>query len=238
MKMINIAIVIPAYNEEKIMAKTLKVVGDYLAGHGCDYEIIVVDDGSTDATRQIVKQHNNPVIHLITNKINKGKGYSVKKGILNAQKDWILFIDADLSTPIGELQTFFNYQDDDVIIGSRALADSKLVVAQPLYRRWGGKIFNFLVRFLLMKDFKDTQCGFKLFKKAAAQKIFNLQTIDGFGFDIEILYIAKKHGFKIKELPVSWFNDKNTKVDFMRDSMRMLADIFRIRLNDKKGLYR
>ena len=234
--MVEVTIVVPAYNEEERIGETLKTISNYL-GNGYNYEVIVVDDGSTDATAQVVRSFNNPKIRLISNKDNRGKGFAVKIGVLAAQKEWILFSDADLSTPITELRNLFRHQDNDIVIGSRGFSDSKIMIHQPRYREWGGRFFNVIVRSLAVRNFKDTQCGFKLFKKSVAQKIFPLQTIHGFGFDVEILYIALKHGFTVKEVPVAWAHRSETKVSYLKDSLKMCIDLVMIRLNDIFGKY-
>jgi len=227
-----ISIIIPAYNEEKRINKTLETILSYLQKKKYDYELIVVNDGSTDKTKDVVLEFKNKQITVIDNLKNMGKGYSVKHGFLAATKEWILFSDADLSTPIEELETFFRYKDYDVIIGSRNLPDSLIVVKQPLLRSTLGKIFPFFVQMLLLPGIRDSQCGFKLFRKDAAKKIAALQTIDGFCFDAEQLYIAKKFGFKIKEVPISWHNDERSKIKIVKDSVRMFVDLVRIRFKD------
>ncbi len=226
-----ISIIIPAYNEEKRIKKTLEAILSYLQKKKYDYEIIVVNDGSTDKTKDVVLEFKNRKIKIIDNIENKGKGFSVKQGFLTATKEWVLFSDADLSTPIEELDTFFRYKDYDVIIGSRNLPDSLIVVKQPFLRSTLGKMFPFFVRLLLLPEIKDSQCGFKLFKKEAAKKIVSMQTITGFCFDAEQLYIAKKMGYVIKEVPISWQNDERSKIKIVTDSINMFVDLVRIKLN-------
>lgn len=226
-----LTIVIPAYNEEKRIKKTLENVLFYLKKKKYEYEIIVVNDGSTDKTKEVVLEFKNKHIKILDNAENKGKGFSVKQGFLTATKEWILFTDADLSTPIEELDTFFRYNDYDVIIGSRNMADSLIVVKQPFIRSTLGKIFPFFVRLLVLPSIYDTQCGFKLFKKETAKKIAALQTIDGFCFDVEQLVIAKKLGFSVKEVPISWQNDERSKIKIIRDTVQMFCDLMRVRWN-------
>jgi dolichyl-phosphate beta-glucosyltransferase len=189
-----------------------------------------VNDGSTDKTKEVVRECKNKNIQIIDNNENKGKGYSIKQGFLTATKEWVLFTDADLSTPIEEFDTFLRYSDYDVMVGSRNLPDSLIVVKQPFLRSTLGKIFPFFVRLLVLPGIKDTQCGFKLFRKEAAQKIAELQTIDGFCFDVEQLVIAKKLGYSIKEVPISWHNDERSKIKIVKDSVRMFLDLVRIKL--------
>lgn len=233
-----LSIVIPAYNEEFRIEKTINKILAYLNSKQWDFEIIVVDDGSTDRTYEIVSEFKNDKIKSLKNNKNVGKGGTVKRGVLASQSSWILFTDADLSTPIEELEKFLKFQDYDVLIGSRALKESNILAHQPFYRELSGKIFNLFVKLLVIRNIHDTQCGFKLFKRSAAQKIFKKQTLNGFGFDVEDLYIAKKEGYKIKEVPVSWFNSKDTKVKFLKNSFEMLIDLFKIRLNDFRGVYK
>ncbi len=226
----HISIIIPTYNEEKRIKKTLESILTYVQTKKHDYEIIVVNDGSTDKTKDVVLEFKSKKITVLDNPCNRGKGYSVKQGFLAATKEWVLFSDADLSTPIEELETFFRYKDYDVIIGSRNLSDSLIVVKQPLIRSTLGKIFPFFVRLLVLPGIYDTQCGFKLFKKDAAKKIAELQNIDGFCFDVEQLVIAKKSGFTIKEVPISWHNDERSKIKIVKDSVRMFWDLLRIKI--------
>jgi dolichyl-phosphate beta-glucosyltransferase len=237
--MLKLSIVIPMYNEEYRISKTLYKIISYLDKEKYDYEIILVDDGSKDQTLNVIRKLTNDRIRIISNTKNNGKGYVVRQGIMAAKKEWILFSDADLSTPIEELETIKNYiHSHDVVIGSRALKDSNILVYQPFYRAWSGKIFNLIVKLLAVRGIQDTQCGFKIFSKDAAQKIFSKQRLNGFGFDVEVLYLARKYGYKIKEVPVTWIDDANTKVGLFKDSIRMFADILAIRLNNLKGKYK
>jgi dolichyl-phosphate beta-glucosyltransferase len=235
--MLNLSVIIPAYNEEHRIKETLNKIINHLNKKKYNYEIIIVDDGSKDKTISIIQNIKNKKIRILKNEINKGKGYSIKRGVLNATRDLILFSDADLSTPIEELDHFIKYLDYDIIIGSRALKESNIIIHQPFYREYSGKIFNLFVKLFTVRGIKDTQCGFKLFKKDIAYNIFKKQTIDRFGFDVEILYIANKYNYKIKELPVHWLNDTKSKVSLFKDSIRMFLDLIKIRINDIKGLY-
>ena len=232
----SISIIIPCYNEENRIKKTLQKLQEYLLKSALNYEIIIIDDGSKDNTFEIVKllSFKNQNIKIIRNKVNRGKGYSVKKGVFSAgnKYEYIYFTDADLSTPIEELEKFiYTIQQGnfDIVIGSRALADSKIIVHQPFYREIMGKIFNKFVKLLCIKDFSDTQCGSKLFKTEVAKKIFSISKIHRFAFDVEILYIAKSHNYKIKEIPVKWINSFGSKVHPFFDSFRMLMDLFKIK---------
>lgn len=232
-----LSIVIPAYNESARIVKTLENILSYLKDKKFETELIVVDDGSSDATKAIVEKFSERGIRLISNGTNHGKGYAVKRGMLAAKGDWILFTDADLSTPIEELDRFLELHDYDILIASRALRDSRIITHQPFYREFGGKLINFFVQLIALPGIKDTQCGFKLFRKNCAQKIFARQTLNGWGFDAEILFIAKRLGCRILELPVLWKNDPDTKVKPFQTGFRMLMDLVRIRVNAIKGRY-
>jgi len=224
----NISIVIPVFNEEDTISNTLKTIKEYLTKRRFKYELIVVDDGSKDKTASLLKKHPN--IKILLNKKNMGKGYSVKRGVMSAKLDWILFSDVDLSTPIEELDKFIALKDEcDVLIGSRNLPESIIEIKQPPLRSAMGKMFSILVRLLFLKGINDSQCGFKLFRKAAAKNIFKRLTIEGFSFDIEALLIARKLGYSIKEIPVRWKNRKESKVRLFSDPIRMFIDIISLK---------
>ncbi|KKO18923.1 MAG: hypothetical protein BROFUL_02315 [Candidatus Brocadia fulgida] len=237
-----LSIVIPAYNEEKRLLVTVSKVCAYLAQKGFSCEIIVVDDGSTDNTAQIIKEiaGQNDHVVVLTNDRNYGKGCAVRKGMLSAKGEYVFFSDADLSTPIEEIEKFLPYLfgDYDVVIGSRSMSDSEIAIHQPWYRERMGKTFNFIVNLVLLKGIVDTQCGFKGFKKEAAQKVFSKGIIDGFSFDVEVLYLSRKWNFKIKEIPIRWKNSSLSKVKPVRHSLQMLRDLFIIKIQDFKGQYR
>lgn len=224
-----ISIIIPAYNEEKIIRKSISKVIEFLEHEKIEYELIVVDDCSTDRTGVIIKNFNSKKVILIKNKNNMGKGCAIKEGILNAKKDLILFSDADLSTPIKELSNLLKYIDDyDIVIGSRRIDGSLIKIKQPFYRTIPGRIFPILVNLMILRGIKDTQCGFKLFKRNAAKDIFQKQRIKGFCFDVEILYLAKKAGYKIKEVPITWNNSADSKVNIIADPIKMFIDLLKI----------
>ncbi len=226
-----ISIVVPAFNEEKKISKTLDEIREFLKKNNLNnFEIIVVDDGSTDNTAMEAKQ---PGIRLLRNKKNRGKGYSVKKGVLASKKEIILFTDVDLSTPLIFLNNFLQYiKDYDIVIGSRNLPESN-IKSRGLIRYMLGTGFAGLVSFILQLDISDSQCGFKLFKRDCAIKVFSLQKIEGWTFDAELLAIAKALGFKIKECPVNWDNDKDSKVKGT-DIAKMLLDLIIIRNRVKR----
>jgi len=236
-----LSLVIPSYNESSVLSSNLSKIIEYFIQKKYSFEIIVVNDGSSDFTAELVRSItvDNPSVKLINNKQNMGKGFSVKSGILSAQGEYILFSDADLSTPIQELSKLLPYFERgfDVVVGSRALKDSNIVLKQAALRQVMGKVFNYLVRFLGLADISDTQCGFKCFKRAPAQRIFSLQKLNGFCFDVEVLSIAKKLSYKIKDVPVVWVNRADSRVRICCDSLRMFRDLFKIKLKMLRGSY-
>jgi len=238
--MASVSIVIPAYNEAKRLPSTLNKIKSFLSSKKLKYEIIVVNDGSSDETAKAAISVKGLKVTLISNKKNMGKGYCVNRGVKKAKNDIILFTDADLSTPVKFLSPFLKLHSkgNDVVAASRALNRKLVKKRQPIHRDMMGRIFNVFVRLITGLKIKDTQCGFKSFKKSAAKKIFSKQTIFDFGFDVEILYIASLHGFKIAESPVEWYDSPATKVNPLMDSLRMFGGLFAIRLKSIKGIYR
>lgn len=234
--------VIPAYNEEKRLMPTLHKISEYLSRQGFSYEIIAVDDGSSDNTLKIMKEFagSNEHVFVLSNGHNRGKGYTVRNGMLAAHGQYVFFTDADLSTPIDEIEKCLPYLKNgyDVVIGSRSLPDSDIVIHQPWYRETMGKVFNLLVNMVLLKGIIDTQCGFKGFKREAAQKIFSRCMIDGFSFDVEALYLARKCNFKIKEVPIRWENSTLSKVSPIKHSLQMFKDLLGLKIKDLQGYYR
>lgn len=228
--MIDISIVIPAFNEEERLPLSLRKILDYFENRDETKEIIVVDDGSTDNTTAIITKEF-PNVNLIKLGKNSGKGAAIRKGMLSANGNFILFCDADLSTPIYEIDKLSAKLNNgfDIAIGSRALDPSLIKLHQPFYREFMGKTFNKIVQVLTFAGISDTQCGFKMFKKDIAHKLFAQSVIDGFSFDVEILYLAHKANYKIAEVPVEWYNDAKTKVNPVIDSTKMLLEIFKIR---------
>jgi glycosyltransferase involved in cell wall biosynthesis len=235
------SIVIPAYNECARIESTLVRVLGCVDRCGWDAEVLLVDDGSTDNTVEIVQQWmaRNPRLHLIKNLANRGKGYSVRNGLLQAAGDIVLFTDADLSAPMEEANLLFASLErgNDVAIGSRWLDKQKQTIHQPIYRRFFGRCFNWVTRRVIGLPFKDTQCGFKAFKRDAAQVIFRLQTIERWGFDPEILFIARKLKYKIEEVPVTWGHDERSRISYLKDGMKMLEEMAQIRSNSLRGRY-
>jgi len=241
MRQLKLSVIIPAYNEAGRIGPTLSRVVEYLSGKGFEWELVVVDDGSTDATRDLVREaaQRDARVRPIENGTNRGKGYSVRNGFLNTSGEYALFSDADLSTPIEELDGFLLDADGgaDIVIGSRAMRDSKILKRQPVYRMVMGKTFNRLVRALTVRGISDTQCGFKLFRRSVCEPQFLGQKIDHFSFDAELLFLAQKKGLKIVERPVRWINSPQSKVDPVWDSLRMLLDILKVRWSYLTGGY-
>lgn len=242
--MADISIVIPAYNEEQRLPSTLETILAYLdAGGWSSPEVLVVDDGSTDGTRARIEEfraRGSPV-RLLSNPGNRGKGYSVRHGMVEAAGEWVLFTDADLSAPVEEIDKLLEAvrrEGADVAIGSRALDRSLIGVHQSAFREQAGRVFNLMMRLLTRLPFWDTQCGFKLFSRRAAHEVFRRQRIDGFGFDVEALFIARLLGFKTVEVAVRWDHVEGTKVSMVRDSVNMFLDLLRVRLNQVRGYYR
>ena len=228
----HLSVVIPAYNEENRLPQSLNAVIEFLRQQSYDSEIIVSDDGSIDKTVAIASEILKTVPHkIITVPGNKGKGHAVRQGILSAQGEYILFTDADLSTPIEEVARFLEHlqKDQDVVIGSRALPDSKVMIHQNPLREAMGKVFNSIACFFAFKGIHDSQCGFKAFRREAALKLFSLQKLDGFSFDVEIVFLAQKLGLRLLELPVIWRNSAQSRVRVFLDPLLMFWDVLRIR---------
>ena len=238
----DLSIVIPAFNEEQRLPKTLDRVVAYLQTKPDRAEVIVVDDGSTDATARVVRDYSQRYValRLVTNGGNKGKGFSVRHGMLEARGDVALFSDADLSTPIEEadkLLAAVRDQGYDAAIGSRAVDRSLIEVHQSAIREQAGIFFNRVVRWIMGIDFSDTQCGFKAFRRERSRIIFEQQRIERFGFDPEILFLAKRNGLRVAEIPVRWSHDSATKVNVLADGVRMFFELLLVRWNARRGFY-
>lgn len=235
------SIVIPAYNESERITATLDKVLAYIAQEHWVAEIVVVNDGSRDNTAEIVRHYirQNPAVRLVENPGNRGKGYSVRNGMLHANGEILLFTDADGSSPISEANKLFAALDAgcDIAIGSRWLKSDTQTQRQSLLRQVFGRTYNLLLRLVLGLGFKDTQCGFKAFKRAAAQQIFPRQRIERWGFDPESLFLARKFKLSVAEIPVEWANDDRSKVNPVRDGIRMFGEMVRVRWNDITGKY-
>ena len=235
-----LSIVIPSYNEEARLPRSLEKVRAYVAEHHPDAEVIVVDDGSKDGTARVVEQWQRewPALRLVPNGGNRGKGYSVRHGMLGARGRVALFTDADLSAPIEEADKLLDaLRDADVAFGSRAMNRDLISVHQSRLREVAGIIFNRCVRLFTGLSFEDTQCGFKAFQLDRSRIIFEQQRVERFGFDPEILFLAKRHGLRAEEVPVRWAHDPATKVHVIRDSLRMFSDLVVIRWNAIAGRY-
>jgi dolichyl-phosphate beta-glucosyltransferase len=235
------SIVIPAYNESARLGATLEKVLAHVRAQGWDAEVIVVNDGSRDNTADIVRAFSakNPMLRLLENPGNRGKGYSVRNGMLKARGRVVLFSDADLSSPIEEAPKLFEALEEgaDIAIGSRWLRAETQTQRQPLHRQLFGRIFNLALRLTLGLKFKDTQCGFKAFKQPAVQAIFPLQKIERWGFDPEILFLARKLKFKVREVSVAWAHREGTSINPLVDGSRMVMEMLRIRWYDLTGKY-
>ncbi len=232
----HLSVVIPAYNEEERIGTSIEKILAYLDGAAQTFELLVVDDGSTDRTSEVVRQAagGRPEVRVLSYDANRGKGHAVRYGILHARGDYVLFSDADLATPFEELEKLMAAvrQGVDVAIASRDVPGSLLERRQSPIREFGGKLFNRFVQMLAVPGIQDTQCGFKLFTRAAARNIFERCQIDNFSFDVEALYLARKLGYSIREVPVRWRHMEGSKVRFLRDAWRMAKTLVRIRLTD------
>ena len=240
----DVSIVIPSFEEQDRLGGSLEKIVEFLRSSNTRAEIIVVDDGSMDGTaasaEEILSSAYDIESRVIRYEQNRGKGYAVKTGLLAATGDIALFSDADLSTPIEEMRKLIDpirNGEFDVTFGSRALDRSLIGTHQPWRREQGGKVFNLVVRTLTGLPFWDTQCGFKAFNLVKFRPLLELMKIDRFGFDVEFLYVANRHGLRLKEIPVRWDNDERSKVSVVRDSLRMFNEVREIRRNAKKGVY-
>jgi dolichyl-phosphate beta-glucosyltransferase len=240
-KMPQLSVIIPAYNEEKRLGKTLSGLSDYFHACGMDAEVIVVDDGSVDGTRRLAEEKcaKYPWLKVIGYTENRGKGHAVRTGIALAEGEVLLFFDADASTPIEEIQKVLPLIEKgaDVVIGSRSLPNSDVRVHQPWYRETMGRVFNLFVHWIVLDGFVDTQCGFKAFRRKAAREIFALQRMSGFSFDVELLVIAGILGYTVREAPVVWVNSPMSRVHPVWDSIKMLVELMKIRSNRIMGRY-
>jgi len=239
----HLSVIIPAYNEARRIFPYLQAITAYLVQRGLSYEILVVDDGSLDDTATLVERAGaqNSRIRLIRFSQNSGKGAAVQAGMQAAQGELQLFADADGATPIQELERLETALKEgaDLAIGSRTLAsrDSRYTVRAKLHRTLLGNLFNQVVRRLGVRDIADTQCGFKLFRRAVAQDLFSVARINGYGFDLELLYVAQRRGYRIAEIPVNWADQPGSKVKVFSDGLRMLGELLAIRRNNARGLY-
>ncbi len=226
---IDLSVVIPAYNEEKRLGATLRRVLDYLAAERVRYEVLVVDDGSVDGTAGVVQGLASEGVELVRQPQNRGKGAAVRRGVLASRGEWVLVTDADLSTPIEDLERLrARAEDADLILGSRAVADSEITRRQPIPRELMGKTFNLIIRRLGLTALKDTQCGFKLMRGEAARQVLSEARVDGFAYDVELVALAHRQGLRVAEVGVTWHDSPASKVHPLRDSARMLWDVLKI----------
>jgi len=235
-----LSIVIPAFNEEKRLPATLERIANYINGAGRETEVVVVDDGSADRTINVAESFRGKIANLrvVSNGQNRGKGYSVRHGFLESRGEIVLFTDADLSAPIEEADKLLAKMGEyDVAIGSRAVNRGLIEVHESPFRELAGIIFNRIVRIILRLPFVDTQCGFKAFQHEKCKVIFEHQTIERFGFDPELLYLARHHGLRTAEVAVRWAHSPATKVNMLRDSVQMFLDVVIIRWNSLRGRY-
>lgn len=236
------SIIIPAYNESARIPATLTAVLECIRAHHWSAEVVVVNDGSTDNTVEVVRSFmaSAPELRILENPGNRGKGYSVRSGMIDARGEVLLFTDSDLSAPIEEAERLFAAIEAgaQIAIGSRWLEAGRQTHRQPFYRQFFGRCFNGVTRMVMGLPFADTQCGFKAFTREAAQAIFPRQTITRWGFDPEILFIAIKHGYRVAEVPVSWAHDERSRVSYLKDGLKMLEEILTIRWNALMGRYR
>lgn len=234
-----LSVIVPSYNEEERLLRTLERLAEYYDAQSYDYDVTVVSDGSKDRTNDIVRDFaaTHPKFSLLDYQPNRGKGYAVRRGMLAATGDLVLFCDADLATPQEETEKLLKAMEAgaDVAIGSRPKADSSLEIRQPWHREMLGRIFNRAVQLLAVKGIDDTQCGFKIFTLKAAQDVFKRCKLNGFSFDFEALLVARDLGYKIVEVPIRWRHQEGSKVVLMRDGPRMLRDLVKLRLKSKKA---
>jgi dolichyl-phosphate beta-glucosyltransferase len=235
----HLSVVVPAYNEEERIVPTLEALHEYYEAQDYPYDVTIVSDGSVDRTNEIVESFvaDHPKFRLLAYTPNRGKGFAVRKGILEAPGELVLFCDADLATPQEETERLLEHvhAGADVAIGSRPLKESHLEKRQPFYRELLGRAFNRAVQTLAIRGIEDTQCGFKIFTRKAAKDIFARCKLDDFGFDFEALMVARDLGYRIDEVPIRWFHREGSKVVLMRDGPRMIADLFRLRLRGKRS---
>ena len=234
-----LSIVIPAHNEEKRLPSTLEQVLRFLDEQSFTSEVIIVENGSSDRTLEVSREfaQKHETVRMVQSE--RGKGAAVKRGMLEAQGEYRFMCDADLAMPVEEIVKFIPpaLEGFDIAIASRE-AKGAVRYNEPAYRHLGGRGINFIIQMLILPGMNDTQCGFKCFSAKATDDIFRLQTLSGWSFDIELLYIARKHGYRVKEIPIHWYHNLETKVSALRDALKMITDIFQIHANARRGLYK
>lgn len=232
------SVVIPAYNEQKRLPGTLEQVLEFLRNQSFTSEVIVVENGSTDRTYELAAEFARRHENLQVLQSEKGKGAAVQRGMLAARGEYRFMCDADLSMPVEEIVKFIPpvLQDFDIAIGTREAKES-VRYNEPSYRHWGGRGINFIIQTMILPGLNDTQCGFKCFRAAVADDLFHQQTLSGWSFDIELLYLARRRGYRIIEIPIHWYHFSDSKVNALRDALDMIRDIFRIHANAWRGIY-
>ena len=226
----DLSVVIPAYNEALRLRPTLRKVVDYLRGQGLGYEVLVVDDGSTDATAAVAEEFAADGVRLLRQPENRGKGAVLRVGVLASRGDQVLLVDADLSTPIEDLEKLRPHlQEAEVVLGSRAVAGSDITLHQPVYREMMGRTFNLIIRLLGVRGLRDTQCGFKLLSGEVARGLFRELRIERFAYDVELVWLARRHGYRVVEVGVRWADSSSSRVNPMTDSLRMFWDVLALR---------
>jgi len=241
-KEIFLSVVVPVYNEADKIEKNILKIEDFLKSKGYSFEIIIVNDGSTDNTDAILNILADRIagVRILHNKVNKGKGFALKTGMIFASGNHVLFTDADLSTPFEEIDKFLPYFKNgyDIVIGSRRLKNSDVEVPQAWHRAFMGKFFIILARLIITDIVNDFNCGFKCYRKEVAHHIYKKGRLNRWGFDVEMLFLADKYGYRVKEVPVKWMNANTTKVSLFKDSVRSFFELLAIRINDLKGFYK
>jgi len=234
-----LSIIIPAYNEEARLPESLAQVADFVAGQDYSVEVVVVDNNSRDRTSEVANAfvETHPYARVLFEP-TQGKGAAVRTGVLAGRGDYLFVCDADFSMPVEEISKFMPPALDgyDVAIASRELPGSRRI-GEPYYRHLMGRVFNLIVRLMAVPKIQDTQCGFKVFRREVAQDVFRAQTLDGWAFDVEVLYIALRRGYRLVEVPVTWYYMPGTRVSPIRDSLRMFSEVWRVRRNGRRGLY-
>jgi len=234
-----LSIVIPAYNEEARLPESLKEIDDFVQAQSYGVEVIVVDNNSTDATQEVARAAaaERPYVRVLFEPV-QGKGAAVKTGMLAAAGEYLFICDADLSMPIEEVSRFVPpaLNGHDVAIASRE-APGAHRIGEPEYRHLMGRVFNFIVRTLALPKIQDSQCGFKVFRREVAREVFPLQTINGWGFDVEVLFIARQRGYDLLEVPINWYYRENSRISPIRDAINMFVEVLRVRLNGWRGRY-
>ena len=233
-----LSIIIPAYNEEGRLPDTLKKIIAWMKAMPFAVEILVVENGSQDRTTEIAESYAEHFDNVIVLHSSKGKGAAVREGMLHGKGEYLFICDADLSMPIAEIENFLRLCADgyDIVIGSREAPGARRY-DEPFHRHFIGRVFNAIVRFLAVPDFDDTQCGFKLFRREVAREVFMRQTISGWTFDVEVIFLALRHGYRVAEVPINWYFNPDSRVSILKDTWQMFYDLMRIRLNDWRRVY-